>query len=176
MTEEQKTHTTSSEQELKATADNKPTTKELVLKILTEGGAAYDDYGDDQFGFYYQKEHFVVAISDSMMIRIMDYNWHSVSRWDAEAITDVQTRINKANMLSIAKMVYVYGDDDMMQVSTMLMVPLTADIPDLNQYFVAMLDNVLEMHKFLIDEEEEGEDEGEGDASADREKGGDGCL
>ncbi len=169
MTEEQKTHTQQSGQELHRAGNEPPTTKDLLFRIMESGGATCEDLGDNRYGFFYEKEHFMVALDDSMVIKIVDYNWHSVSRWDVEAITELQSKINHFNMYAMPKMVYAYDDDDdTFNISTILTVPLTEKINAINDYFVAMLDRVLQSHEFILGKDYKKED---GDAQQEEEGG-----
>lgn len=152
MTEEKERHNTQTDQQQAQNKDTDNPTKDLFFKILNDGGATCEELGDNRYGFIYKKEHFVVMIDDSVIIRIVDYNWHSVSRWDAETITKLQSKINHFNMYAIPKMVYAYDDDDdTFNISTIVTVPLTKEIGEINAYFVAMLDRMMHAHEYIND-------------------------
>lgn len=169
MTEEKQTYTSKDKQELHKAGDTPLTTKDLLFKIMEDGGATCEELGDNRYGFFYEKEHFMVALDDSIMIRIVDYNWHSVSRWDVETITELQSKINHFNMYAMPKMVYAYDDDDdTFNISTILTVPLTEKIDGISNYFVAMLDKVLQSHEFILGKDYKKDD---GDAQQEEEGG-----
>lgn len=55
-------------------------------------------------------------------------------------------------MYAIPKMVYAYDDDDdTFNISTIVTVPLTKEIGEINAYFVAMLDRMMHAHEYIND-------------------------
>lgn len=150
MTGEEERHNTQTDQQQAQNKSAGNATKDLFFKILKDGGATCEELGDNRYGFFYKKEHFVVAIDESVIISIVDYNWHSVSRWDVETITELQSKINHFNMYAMPKMVYAYDDDDdTFNISTMVTVPLMKEIGDVNTYFVAILDRMIHAHEYI---------------------------
>jgi hypothetical protein len=66
-------------------------------------------------------------------------------------------------------MVYAYDDDDdTFNISTIVTVPLTEKIDGISNYFVAMLDKVMQSHEFILGKDYKKDD---GDAQQEEEGG-----
>ena len=56
MTEEKQTYTSKDKQELHKAGDTPLTTKDLLFKIMEDGGATCEELGDNRYGFFYDKD------------------------------------------------------------------------------------------------------------------------
>ena len=148
--------------------------REVLLDILKRGGVEPELTDDGRYRFVYKNEHLMAEVSETgNLMRIFDYTWYGVSRWDVEKVTRLQQVINVCNSSSRAKSVYVFDDDDdEMNVTTILVSPLMGDIPNVDGYFAAQLDSILDVHRIILkemgdyneNEDENGsEDENEGE-------------
>lgn len=152
----------------------------LLKKIFEERGATLNTMDDGRLGFSYgydgdKSEYFVVEANDEYVnIRVVDYCWHEVSKWDIEEVTRLQTRINECNTVARCKVVYHFDDDDKMTLSTVMTFPMYAEIPNIEDYFTAQLENMVQTHDFVLGKEEEDEEEPAqtNDVSTDNEEGG----
>jgi len=143
--------------------------KQLFLKVMKEGDAEPEELDENTYGFHYKDEYIIAEVGGDMMLRLTDYNWYAVNRWDVDAVTKVQSIINKNNIYEHTKMVYNYGDDDTMYVSTMIVVPFVEEIKDLTDLFVAMLSLLIISHSVLKGKPE---DEGKAEAESGDKEGG----
>lgn len=145
------------------TEQNKNSSKETFLDLMSRGKVTpeHDDRG--LYGFYYKDQHILAEVhDDGVMATLYNIGWHSVSRWDAEKMTYLQQRINLCNTVCRAKALYSIDDDsDEMTVSGMIVCPLTATIPNVDAYFTAQLDALLELHSLILNDNsaEEGSEE-----------------
>ncbi|MBQ3805328.1 MAG: hypothetical protein II844_05925 [Prevotella sp.] len=134
---------------------------DTFMRIMKAGGATPEQMEDGRYRFNYRDEVIVAEVPEGgMLMRLFDYNWHSVSRWDAEEVTRLQKLINRVNSVSRARMVYNFDDDDEMTISSIIVAPLTGMIESTEAYFSAQLDALLDLHSLIKDENEnENEDE-----------------
>lgn len=152
----------------------------LLKKIFAERNAALNPMDDGRLGFSYgygnnQSENFVVEADDEHAnIRVVDYCWHEVSKWDIEEVTRLQTQINICNTMARSKVVYHFDDDDKMVLSTMMTFPMFPEIQNLGDYFTAQLENMVQTHDFVLGKKEEKAEESEqtNEVSTDNEEGG----
>lgn len=113
--------------------------------------------GHFEFGYAYAKdrsENMVVEADDEhIYIRLIDPCWHEVSKWDIEEVTRIQSMVNVCNSYSRCKVIYHFTDDDTMQLSTIAVFPMYEDIPDIEDYFSAQLNEMIQTHEFILHEE-----------------------
>ncbi len=136
------------------------------LRMMKESDADVELLSDGRFRFKYKDETLVIdAPADSVVMRLYDYSWMGVSRWDVEKVTEVQQRINTCNITSRARAVYYFDDEsDEMLVSGELVAPLSDKLKEVEAYFAAQLDVLLDLHMIADgmteNDIEENDDEG----------------
>ena len=128
--------------------------REVLLDILKRGGVEPEQTEDGRYRFVYKNEHLMAEVSETgNLMCIFDYTWYGVSRWDVEKVTHLQQVISLCNTSSRAKSVYVFDDeDDEMNVTTILVTPLMGGIPNVDGYFAAQLDSILDVHRIILKE------------------------
>lgn len=157
--------------------------RSLLKKIFSEAGGQLEELEGGRMTFAYscgdgEAENFLVEADDEhITIRLIDYCWHEVSRWDIEEVTRIQSQVNKLNAFARSKVVYHFSDDDKMYLTTLLTCPLYPEIPDIFSYLTSQLDDMVQTHKYFCGEpdSEEGETQTEvsdGNEVSDKEKGG----
>lgn len=148
--------------------------RQLLIKILREGGCEPTFDENDFIEFFFQDEHFIVDASDEYsFVSLIDSGWHAISVWDAEAVTEMKKVINQTNLLSRPKLVYAEGDDDMIYVSSIYRFPLHESIKNVDLYFHSNLISMMDLHRlFNRQEGDKPNDENSEDGSSDAEKGG----
>lgn len=150
----------------------------LMKRIFDEQNASLNEMEDGRFCFSYggaEDEHgeqFVVEADDEhVTMRLIDPNWHEVSKWDIEEVTRLQKRINMVNLQARCKVVYSFDDNDKMLLSTLMTCPFTEGIPDPANYLRAQLNDMLNCQKFILSNDDD-EDDAEKDDDGDEKKGG----
>lgn len=157
--------------------------RSLLKKLFSDADAHIEELEDGRMSFTYgydgdKSEHFLVEADDEHVnIRLIDYCWHEVSRWDIEEVTRIQSQINILNTFARCKVVYHFGDDDKMYLTTLLTCPLYEEISDIETYFTSQLHNMVQTHDYILngsdDEDEETQAETtDGAETANNEKGG----
>lgn len=147
----------------------------LLKRIFEEQNAGLHEMEDGRMWFAYggsedeRGEQFVVEADDEhVTMRLIDPNWHEVSKWDIEEVTRLQKRINMVNMQARCKVVYSFDDSDKMLLSTLMTCPFTEGIPDPSNYLRAQLNDMLNCQEFVLRKDDD-EDEPKKD---DEKKGG----
>lgn len=140
--------------------DSKQTKKsgarDLLLKILREANVKPDMLEHDRIGFHYGNEtedEYIVVEADNnhLNIRLIDYAWFEVSRWDIDKISEIQSRLNLQNTYARPKVVYMFNEDnDTMVLSSLLTMPFFEEIPDIKSYFTAQLQSLVDSHECAI--------------------------
>ena len=130
----------------------------LIKSIFEKNKARLTERdGHFDFGFSYAKdrsENMVVEADDEHVnVRVIDPCWHEVSKWDIEEVTRIQSMVNVCNSYSRCKVIYHFTDDDTMQLSTIAVFPMYEDIPDIEDYFSAQLNEMIQTHEFILHEE-----------------------
>ncbi len=130
----------------------------LIKSIFEKNKARLTESdGHYEFGYAYAKdrsENMVVEADDEhIYIRLIDPCWHEVSKWDIEEVTRIQGMVNVCNSFARCKVIYNFTDDDTMQLSTIAVFPLYEDIPDIEAYFDAQLNEMIQTHKFILQKE-----------------------
>lgn len=151
----------------------------LLKKICAEKNIVLNSLKDGRLGFPYvygdnQCEYFVVEANDEdVNIKVIDYCWHEVSKWDIEEVTRLQTLINVCNSSARCKVVYHFDDEDKMILSTEMVFPLFSDMSYSGDYFVTQLDHMLQVHDFVLEEQEENTEKAveQNEVSTDSEEG-----
>lgn len=153
----------------------------LLKKIFAEQNASLDEEGEGHYSFTYgygdgNQEVFLLSADDEHVnVRLVDFCWHEVSKWDIEEVTRIQSLVNNYNTRGSGKVVYSFEDDDKMKLSSIVTFPLYEDIPHIDLYFNAMVDGLIQSHLCIMDtpEAEEAEDADSDDATDNNnEKGG----
>lgn len=143
----------------------KPGALSLLKKLFEENGAVLETLEDGRFGFTYgngddQGEFLVVeADDDHLNIRVADYCWYEVSKWDTEKVAKIQSNINLLNMFGRYKVVYHFDDSDMMKVSTLVTFPMYPEISDMKAYFTAQIQSLMSAHALKATDVKEGGEE-----------------
>ena len=132
----------------------KNNSKETFLSIMRSGNVTPDQDERGMYCFYYKNQYIVAEVhDDGVMATLYNIGWHTVSRWDAEAMAHLQQRINMCNTVCRAKAMYnIDEDSDEMTVSGMIVCPLTDTIPNVEAYFTAQLDALLELHSLILND------------------------
>lgn len=138
--------------------------RSLLKKIFSDADAHLEEHDDGRMSFVYgyddnKSETILVEADDEhVTIRLIDYAWHEVSRWDIEEVTRIQSLINNLNTFARSKVVYSFDDDDKMYLSTLLTCPLFPEIPDINSYFTSQIEDMVETHNYILNHSDEEED------------------
>lgn len=150
----------------------------LLKKIFAEQNASLEkqDEGHYSFNYGYDNEHtelFLVEADDEHVnVRLVDFCWHEVSKWDIEEVTRIQSLVNNYNINGSGKVVYSFEDDDKMKLSSMVTFPLYEDIPQVEAYFNTMIDGLIHSHSCIIDSHESEDVANEESKDDNKEKGG----
>lgn len=129
--------------------------RSLLKNIFKDSNTSFEELEDERIGFSSMidaenSEYLIIDANDEHInIRIADYCWHEVSKWDIEEITRIQTAVNVFNSFSRSKIVYHFEDDKMI-LSTILICPFCESIPFLEHYLGAQVRELLESHKFIL--------------------------
>lgn len=156
--------------------------RSLLKKLFADSNATLTEEENGTLTFSYNSdkgnlEYFVMEADDEHNnIRICDFCWHGVSRWDIEEVTRIQSQINALNSFERCKVVYHFDDNDMMQLTTILTCPLFPEIPDVLDYFTTQLNVMLRTHDFILNQQTEessdNESVGNNDIQQNKEQGG----
>mgnify|MGYP003329067700 CR=1 FL=1 len=132
--------------------------RSLLKKIFSDAEAHLEELENGRMGFSYgygdgKSENFIVEADDEhVTIRIADYCWHEVSRWDIEEVTRIQSLVNELNGIARCKVVYHFADDDKMYLTTLLTCPLYQEIPDSFSYLTSQLDDMIQTHEYILNQ------------------------
>lgn len=135
--------------------------RSLLKKLFSDSHATLNEEENGTLTFSYKNdkgslEYFVVEANDEHSnIRICDFCWHEVSKWDIEEVTRIQSQINALNSFERCKVVYHFDDNDKMLLTTILTCPLLPEIPDIFSYFTAQLETMLRTHDFILNQQTE---------------------
>lgn len=157
--------------------------RSLLKKLFSDADAHLEELEDGRMTFTYgygdnKSENFLVEADDEhVTIRLIDYCWHEVSRWDIEEVTRIQSRINSLNAFERCKVVYHFGDDDNMYLTTLLTCPLYPEIPDIYNYLTSQLENMVQSHDYILSQPDNEENTAQaevtdGNEASNNEKGG----
>lgn len=141
---------------IEASSAEKLGARSLVKKLLEEKGVSYQEIDDGRIVFSFGADGedgetiAVDANDENQNIRLIDYCWYEVSKWDVEDVTRIQSRVNELNQFGRGKIVYGFSDDDKMQLSSLITCYFSQNIPDYADYFVSQLNNFAEMQAFVL--------------------------
>lgn len=129
----------------------------LLKKIFAGQNAELKDFGDGRYVFSYcydgeNSETLVIEADDEhVKVKMVDYFWYEVSKWDIEEVSRIQSLINNYNANGSGKVVYTYEDDDMMKLTSIVIFPLYEDIPNIEAYFDAMVEGLIHSHQCIAE-------------------------
>lgn len=154
----------------------------LTKKIFEERGVKFEELDENRYGFYYDLgdgygEHIIVDADDEHLnVKLTDFCWHEVSKWDVEEVAKIQSCVNSCNSFSRSKVVYHFDDNDKMVLSSMITFPLYEGIEHISDYFSAQVNNLMQTHEIVLGvSEEDTEDDsttGSDEATTSNEEGG----
>lgn len=149
----------------------------LLKKIFAEKNVPLIPLEGGRLGFCYGKDgenvNIVVSADDQHRnITLCNFCWHEVSKWDIEEMTRLQSNINLCNSYYRCKVVYNFDDDDTMQLSTLMTFLFVPEIPDIEDYFSAQLEDMMQIRDHVLKKDEKDDSVEDDDCSNDNEEGG----
>lgn len=131
-------------------------TKDLLVEVLRQlnCNVENDEEESERMFFTYQGEHFcAVASNNSLMVTIYDFSWGAVELDDLDEVSILRKGINEVNMYSPLNLVYTIDTEhNRMVVHTKRQILLVPQIPNLENYLVAMLGTFFEVQRNLAAE------------------------
>lgn len=124
---------------------------EWALTECTKNKLYHSSLESNDGGFF---NIYVDTDDEISFIRLMVFNWREVRMTDIEEVSRVQSAINRFNSISRAK-VHYHIEDNIMQLSTILYCSFCEEIPDIEAYFFAQMETVLDARKFIFPSGEE---------------------
>lgn len=127
-------------------------TRDLLMRTLMEMGCQYKIDEDQNIFFRYQGENFFANVSDDCsFINIWDCWWLQCELHDVERLSQIKYAINESNYRTNTMTFYNVDDEEtciwVHSKKNILFIP---QIPDIEGYFRAMLDEFFSVHRFVF--------------------------
>lgn len=125
--------------------------RDLVMHVLTQIGCQYTIDDDDEICFRYQGETFYIRASNEYScITIWDYGWLQCELNDVERFSLIKSAINVANWRTDTITFYSINEaGGTAAVHCKKSILFQPQIPDIEVYFCAMLDDIFNTHRFI---------------------------
>ena len=131
-------------------------TRDLFLDVLTKIGCQYElgEGEDERIYFAYQGENFMVDTNnDSPYVVIWDTYWNSVELYDIEELSRIKKAINLSNFSTLTTTIYTINEDGKtMDVHCRSMFPFFSQIPDIEVFLKAQLNDFFKAHQYVGNE------------------------
>lgn len=150
-----------------STEDAASSARGLIIRILKERGVSYKEHDDDVLSFCYEGNGEVIPVTvytegESSLVRLVDYEWHSVSKWDMEEVIRLQSKLNQSNSLIGPRVVYAFADDDEMKLTTIHAFPMVDDMPFPADYLTRQLNDLYYVRKLVLETDTDGNESEDG--------------
>ena len=125
--------------------------RDLVMHVLTQIGCQYTIDDDNDICFRYQGETFYIRASNEYScITIWDFCWGQCELHDVELFSRIKHAINKANGNTNITTFYTINEaGGTVEVHCKKSILFMPQIPDIEGYFRAMLDEIFDTHRFI---------------------------
>ena len=131
-------------------------TRDLFLDVLTKIGCQYQlgEGEDNRIFFAYQGEHFFADTSnDILFVHIWDTFWERVELYNIDEVSRLKRAINTSNMKTVVTTVYTIDEEGKnLDVHSKVIIPFLPQIPHLEEYLSAELNDFFRAHQFVRDE------------------------
>ena len=128
-------------------------TRDLFLEALIKIGCQYtvDDEDDGRYYFAYQGENFAVDMSnDRMYVQLWDMFWASVELYDIDKLAQLKKVINESNLRYATTTIYTVNEaGSTVDVHCKSVILFCAQIPDLETYLRAELNDFFHVHQYI---------------------------
>lgn len=123
----------------------------FVMHVLTQIGCQYTIEEDNEICFRYQGETFYIRASNEYScITIWDYGWLQCELHDVELFSLIKSAINVANWRTDTITFYSINEaGGTVEVHCKKSILFMPQIPDIEGYFRAMLDEIFDTHRFI---------------------------
>lgn len=114
-----------------------------------------EEEGSDRLAFKFQGETFCIIVSDDCLLAtIYDFSWGSVELDDIDEVSRLRKIINEINFQYGGHTLFYTMDTDnnRMVVHTKRQILLTPEIPNLDNYMMAMLSGFFEVQRAMAHE------------------------
>lgn len=125
-----------------------PPTRTLLLSVLRKLDMDYEFDEDKDLFITYHGEHFqILARDDVQSIQIRDIWWYAAPLDDIENLSIVHRAINDCNMYGNDVLVYsINKEDNTINLHTLRSVLWIPEIPNIEDYFIEVLNHMLHTH------------------------------
>ena len=128
-------------------------TQDLFLETLTKIGCQYsaDDEDKERFYFAYQGENFAVDMNNERQyVNLWDMFWASVELYDIDQLARLKKVINESNLRFATTTVYTVNEaGSTVDVHCKSVILFCAQIPDLETYLRAELNDFFHVHQYI---------------------------
>lgn len=131
-------------------------TKDLLVAALQQLNCKVenDDENADKIYFNYQAENFcAIASNDCFMVTLYDFSWGAVDLDDLDEVAILRKAINEVNLYAPVSLIYsIDTESKKMVVHTKKQILMIPQIPNIEQYLIAMLASFFEVQRSLAHE------------------------
>ena len=144
------TNTTDNNQVIETVMEEKISTRQLALNVIENIGSTPQYTEEGRIQFEYQGIIFLMEAANDCMFVNLIWPWcHKFSKFDIDEFARVRQVINDINARGTASVFYGITDSDDVAVHIKKHVLLVHQIPDLDDYLKAMLENFFRIAKTM---------------------------